>query len=363
MSQNTMIPSNSHTFSVKTDIHGLPASYVLAKNPRDPTGQTGIIVKVLDVPNIPSHSRSDDDRHPDPDIQNALESDNNCEELSSNQIKIPHSYMMHDFSETPLHLCDPTKLVTQHRRGDITLPRRTIDISQRMYTENEMKWYADPESKIPEPFHLVFVPKLKCYLCGDFQKSDDDIHYEGVGQHAFGYRYCTECKPYFLGSLYNAIAPIIKFRQNYEEWISSRDTTYSESRPFIWVARTRRDENGNRIVGGNAPYKYTKWTVLCWIAQKINLPRVCPEDGKTIIRVDEDSLLCEQNEGKEVVGFDYTSITKSVPLRDIYITNIGLLGENPNPEYDPNIDDPLNKYSEKEQCEMFERASKGLKVM
>ena len=60
------------------------------------------------------------------------------------------------------------------------------------------------------------------------------------------------------------------------------------------------------------------------------------------------------------------SITKSVPLRDIYITNLGLLASPTShtsptdstiiPEYDPNMDDPLNKYSDKEQREMFKAA-------
>jgi hypothetical protein len=329
--QNTADSSENMIISTKTDIHGLPASYVFAKDPSDPSGQTCIVVKVLDVPlqeNEPS---------------------------SPTSIRVPHSYLIHNFSETPVHLCDPTKLITQHRCGNHALPHRVIDISKQTHTLDEMKWYADPESKIPKPFHLVFVPKLKCYLCGDFQETDEDIHYEGVGQHTFGYRFCTECKPYFMKSMYKAIAPILQFRRNYEEWMNSNDST--TPRTFIWVARTRRDENGIRIVHGNTPYKYTKWNVLCWVAEKVELPRICPEDGETIINVKEDSLLCEQVEGKEVVGFECMSISKSVSLRDIYITNLGLLGENADPEYDPNNDDPLNKYSEKEQCEMFERAS------
>lgn len=334
MQHSVTSPHENMIISSKTDIHGIPASYVLAKDPRDPSGQTGIVVKVLDVPTQRDESTISS---PPPSI------------------RVPHSYLIHDYSETPLHLCDPTKLITQHRCSNHSLPYRVIDILKQTHTLDEMKWYADPDSKIPKPFHLVFVPKLKCYLCGDYQETDDDIHYEGVGQHTFGYRFCTDCKPYFMKSIYKAIAPIIQFRRNYEEWVNSHDST--TPRPFVWVARTRRDENGNRIVKRGVPYKYTKWNVLCWIAEKVELPRICPEDGETIITIKEDSLLCEQVEGKEVVGFDYTSITKSVPLRDIYITNLGLLGENADPEYDPNNDDPLNKYSEKEQSEMFERAA------
>jgi hypothetical protein len=48
-----------------------------------------------------------------------------------------------------------------------------------------------------------------------------------------------------------------------------------------------------------------------------------------------------------------------VPLRDIYIKNLALLADNADNadfEYDPNMDDPLNKYSDKEQREMFNAA-------
>jgi hypothetical protein len=59
------------------------------------------------------------------------------------------------------------------------------------------------------------------------------------------------------------------------------------------------------------------------------------------------------------MGYEYETITKLVPLRDLYITNLALLADNPYPsdlEYDPNKDDPLNKYSDKEQREMFNAA-------
>ena len=54
-----------------------------------------------------------------------------------------------------------------------------------------------------------------------------------------------------------------------------------------------------------------------------------------------------------VVDFEYATISKLVPLRDVYITNLGLFTD---PEYDPNNDDPLNKYSDKEQREMLKVA-------
>ena len=210
-----------------TDINGFPAKYVLTKNPNDTTGQSYVVAKVLDLPDSPQH----------------------------NAIRIPSSYITYNYSDTPLHLCDPASLLTQYRRGDHNLAHRVIDLSKKAYTNEEMRWYADPEAKIPPPMRLVMISMLRCYLCGEFQKTDDDIHYEGVGQHTMGYRYCTECRPHFLESLYKTITPIMKFRRDYEAWLASTDKTAHE-RPFIWVARTRRDENGQRIVKGNAPYTY-----------------------------------------------------------------------------------------------------------
>ena len=322
-----------------TDINGLPAKYVIAKNPNDSTGESYVVAKVLEVPSDVSETT-----HPNPNPR-------------PNPIRVPSSYISYNFSETPLHLCDPSKLITQHRCSDPNLPHRTIDISKQTHTHEEKSWYTDPKSVIPEPKRLVMIAQLRCYLCGDFQKTDNDIYYEPVGEHTFGYRYCTECRPYFLDSLYKAIAPIMEFRRRYEAWVSSYDRTITK--PFIWVARTRRDENGQRIIVGNAPHKYTKWHIINWVARKIEIQRISPEDNETVIREEEYSLLCEQIEAVEVVDFDYTTITKSVPLRDIYITNLGLLADPADPvdpEYDPNIDDPLNKYNDKEQRDMFNAA-------
>ena len=218
-----------------------------------------------------------------------------------------------------------------------------------------MEWYADPESKIPQPRRLVMISMLRCYLCGDFQNSEDDIHYEGVGEHTFGYRYCNECQPYFLGSLYKAIAPVIRFRRDYEAWLASTDKQV-HTYPFMWVARTRRDKNGERIIKGNTPYLYTKWRIINWVTCKHEISRVSLDDGETVIEKEEDCLTCEQVESVQVNDLEYAKITKLVPVRDIYITNLPLLADSADPEYDPNNDDPLNKYSEKEQREMFAAA-------
>jgi len=312
-----------------TDINGLPAKYVLTKNPNDTTGESYVVAKVLDIP--------------DRDVSDATH---------PNPIRIPSSYITYDYSDTPLHLCDPASLLTQYRRGDRNLAHRVIDISKKAYKEEEMQWYADPEAKIPPPMRLVMISMLRCYLCGDFQKTEDDIHYEGVGQHTMGYRYCTECRPHFLESLYKTITPVVKFRREYEAWLASTDKTVHE-RPSIWVARTRRDENGRRIVKGNTPHIYTKWRVINWITLKHQFPRISPEDGDTIINEEEDSLVCEQIEEVFMDDSESGTITKLVPLRDIYIVNLPLLANPAVFDYDPNTDDPLNKYSDKEQRAMF----------
>jgi len=319
--------------STATDINGFPATYVLTKNPSDPSGMSYMVAKVLDIPEF--HSVS------------------NATHAFPNPIRIPSSYISYNFSETPPHLCDPMSIVSQHRCSNINLPRRVVDISKNQYSEQELQWYADPESTIPPPMRLVMICMLRCYLCGDFKESEDDIHYESVGEHTYGYRYCTDCRPYFLKSLYKTIAPIIKFRHNYEAWIESRGTV---SKPFIWVARTRRDEYGQRVVKGNAPYRYTKWRVINWVARKHDFPRVLPEDNDVVVNENEYSLVCEQIELENMPDFENASITKLVPLRDIYIVNHPLLVDQTTVEYDPNNDDPLNKYSEREQREMFNAA-------
>jgi hypothetical protein len=77
------------------------------------------------------------------------------------------------------------------------------------------------------------------------------------------------------------------------------------------------------------------------------------DDSETVIEKEEDCLTCEQVESVQINDYEYAKITKLVPVRDIYITNLLLLADS---EYDPNNDDPLNKYSEKEQREMFAAA-------
>ena len=136
----------------KTDINGLPATYVLAKNPSDLSGESYVVAKVLDIPDIPSVSLS------------------THEHSRPNPVRVPSSYISYNFSETPLHLCDPASLVTQYRRGDPNLAHRTIDISKHAYTDEEMSWYADPESKIPSPRRLVMIQCCAAICAAIFRK-------------------------------------------------------------------------------------------------------------------------------------------------------------------------------------------------
>jgi hypothetical protein len=100
-----------------------------------------------------------------------------------------------------------------------------------------------------------------------------------------------------------------------------------------------------------------KWRVINWITRKHEFPRISPHDGETIIDEEEDCLVCEQIEEVIMDDSESATVTKLVPLRDIYIVNLPLLADPAVLNYDPNIDDPLNKYSDKEQRAMFAAAA------
>lgn len=307
----------------------LSTNYVVTKNPNDPLGLSYVLARVINVP--------------DPSNKEHV-----SQIIYTNTINVPHSYISYDFSETPIHLCDPDAMIYQHRCNNRTLPYRVIDKTKNSHTQQEIEWYVDPQSKIPPPSRLVMIHKLRCYLCGDYQKTEDDIYYEDIGEHTFGYRYCTDCRPYFLKSLYKGITPILHFRRKHEEWIHSKDHTLPI--PFIWVARTRRDANGKRIISGNTPYRYTKWRIINWIVQKHDFPRISKQDSISIISVEENCLICQELNEIGSINYGLQTIIKLVPLMDIYIINLGLISD---PDYNPNNDDPLNKYCYDEQCKLF----------
>jgi hypothetical protein len=234
--------------------------------------------------------------------------------------------------DTPLHLCDPAKLITQHRLGNHELPHRTIDPA--MYESSEIEWYGT--GILPPPMYMCFIIERKCYLCGDIQDSSDDIHGECTENFKEGYRYCDDCAPYFRQALYNRLAPIWRFRLESER--------ADQRRIPLWVHRTRRDEFGksDRTNSGR-PFRYTRWFVSSWITIK----SVNKHDPS--VEPFEEDLVCVEEwisgATNNVVSGATNSgsaepMSKYVSVMDLFFANRGSLTE---PNYDPNADDPLNQ--------------------
>jgi len=269
-----------------TEIKGM--SYALCQIPGEATG-TYAVVKVFNVP------------------------DENKNNRNNNLTKIQNT-----LQDTPLHLCDPSKLITQHRLGDHSLPFRTIDPT--MYYQHEIDWYG--KGILPEPLYMCFIYAHKCYLCGDMQSPDEPIHGECTENFKEGYRYCHACAPYFRKALYKTLAPIWRFRLESER---------SElSRTPIWVHRTRRDESGksDRTNSGR-PFRYTRWFVSSWISRK-SMNRHDPN-----VEPFEEDLICV-----EEWNAPSDAMSKLVSVMDVFFANRGSLHD---PNYDPNVDDPLNQ--------------------
>jgi len=294
--------------SSKTDIHGIPASYALYQMPGEPDG-TYAVVKVVDVP-----------------------------PTGTSQVR----------SDTPLHLCDSSKLVTQHRMGNHDLPHRTIDPA--MYDQCEIDWYG--AGILPPPLHMCFIIARKCYLCGDMQASSDDIHGEMSDNYREGYRFCTECAPYFRQALYKTLAPIWRFRLAHERAKNDPDPNSSFRVP-IWVHRTRRDESGksDRTNSGR-PFRYTRWFISSWISQKsINKYDSNPDNHL------EEDLICVEEWNAPGDMSNPEPMSKLVSVMDVFFANRGSLDD---PNYDPNVDDPLNQIRHMtldEKCEIMRRHS------
>lgn len=221
--------------------------------------------------------------------------------------------------DTPLHLCDPSKLITQHRLGDHSLPYRTID--PRMYDKSEIDWYGT--GILPPPMYMCFIYARKCYLCGEMKSSCDDIHGEFTDNFKEGYRFCTDCLPYFRRALYKTLAPIWRLRLESER----------NKRNPIWVHRTRRDESGNvdRTNSGR-PFRYTRWFVSSWITHK-SMNRCDPN-----VEPFEEDFVCVEEWISEKA--DHQPMSKAVSVMDVFFANRGSLTD---PNYDPNVDDPLNQ--------------------
>jgi hypothetical protein len=349
-----MSMSNNEDYT-KTDINGIPARYVLTRDTSDPTGATAIIVKVIDI----DTDTSTKIRNQRPPILNPL----------------------YNFNDTPLHLQDQSKLITQHRLGDHSLPYRVINPDY--YTKEEMDWYVT--GRIPtQPMSICMTYAKKCYLCGDFQENQEDMRFESSGRHPFGYKFCKDCEPYFRRDMYRrlGLSCIWEIRVMYEEWCkfwqspNSPDPTSAPAsipgRPVIWVNRTRRDENGERDIVSKRPYRYTKWKIACWVPRKFEMLHY-DESTQKVINTEEYGLIVEQIDDEPevsvMVGESYT-IRKVVPLYDILVINFDVSNTDTtdinNPKYklknlatyNPNEDDPLNKYTYAEKIEMMRKARK-----
>lgn len=235
---------------------------------------------------------------------------------------------------TPLHLCDPAKLITQHRLGNHDLPHRTID--PRLYDECEIQWYG--AGVLPPPMYMCFIMANKCYLCGD---SSDDIHGECTENFKEGYRFCGACVPYFRQALYKTLAPIWRFRLESER--------ADRRRSPLWVHRTRRDETGksDRTNSGR-PFRYTRWFVSSWITRKsVNRhdPNVEPFE-EDLICVEEWMNHDDDDENGAINNVVSGAVSRAEPMSkcvsvmDVFFANRGSLTD---PSYDPNADDPLNQ--------------------
>lgn len=236
---------------------------------------------------------------------------------------------------------DHRQLITQYRCGNIALTSRTIDPA--LYTNDQIEWFADPDPKIPEPMRLVMIEMLRCYLCGDRQcasgesDSSDAIYSESAGEHSYGYLMCIECKLYFRTALFKQIAPIWRFRLRHEAAHANNNYT----RVPVWVARTRYDDNGVRVRSGPMPYKYSQWTVVQWVTTKYHDKYKADHDpaysGDTCVMV--ESLV--------------EPLIKLAPVPDLFIINYGSIAD---PAYDPNVDDPMNRYSVDEKARLLAEA-------
>ena len=205
-------------------------------------------------------------------------------------------------------------------------------------TDDQKAWVSNPDPDIPEPTRLVMFQMRKCYLCGDVQTHADtgenihEIFTESVGEHPYGYRMCNICKPRFRKALFKRISPIWRFRLQHER----------DNNAMIWVARTRRDEYGNRIRTGSTPYTYSpQWNVCNWVT-RIYKDKLKLADDPT--HAGEDCVTVE-NRAEQ--------ISKLVSVKDLFIINYGSLA---NSVYNPNDDDPLNLYTDGERDAMFAEA-------
>lgn len=152
------------------------------------------------------------------------------------------------------------------------------------------------------PMRKVMCHIGKCDFCDRIVGSENlNQEYTDIN-NKLGYFYCKDCTDIFEESLK---------RTGVEKIWYLRKRQTIEDRYCIWVPRTRRDENGNRIKYG--PYKFEKWMIYGWYAYE-------HKDENDILK---PHVICENEEFNKLVPIDF--INELNPENDT--------------EYNPN-DDP-----------------------
>jgi len=152
------------------------------------------------------------------------------------------------------------------------------------------------------PWRKVMCSISTCDFCNR-NVGVDHINQEMTDiDNRMGYFYCEECEPRMIACLkYSGTSSIWYLRE--------RNGGYYNN--WVWIPRTRRNENGKRITYG--PFIYEKWQIKGWYAHQMS-----EENGWDLV----PHVVCENNE-----------LSKSVPVSTILKCN----PEN-DPQYNPNND-------------------------
>ena len=126
------------------------------------------------------------------------------------------------------------------------------------------------------PVRKVMVRIDVCDFCE--RTFTEKMHVENTDyENREGYFYCAECTPILYDGLKNS---------------GTGDIWYLRERKQVWIPRTRRDENGQRIQTG--PYTFEKWTIRGWYAyDKVGL------DG-----INKPHVTCDGEEYSKSVAID-----------------------------------------------------------
>ena len=96
------------------------------------------------------------------------------------------------------------------------------------------------------------------------------------------------------------------------------------------------------------PYRYSKWRIINWVPRKFLMPHY-DETKKEVVSTEEYGLTIEEidDEHENILGDECMSLTKIAPIYDILAINFDMKTNKMKnlSTYDPNEDDPLNKYT------------------